>query len=39
MNIQLTPELIEALRVYARDNGISLDQAITEILSYFLKDK
>ena len=39
MTITLPADLAEALRVFARDNGISYQQACIEILTYFLKVK
>jgi len=37
MTVELThPEVCEALRKYARDNGIPANQAAEEILHYFL---
>ena len=37
MTINLPPYLLKALEVYCQDNGISLEQAITEILLHYFK--
>jgi len=39
MTINLPPDLLIALKQYAKDNGISESQAIEEILHYFLRVK
>lgn len=40
MTVELThPEVCEALRKYARDNGISVNQAVEETLYFFLVAK
>lgn len=42
MTITLPPDLADALKQYSQDNGISVDQAATEMIAFFLqpvKDK